>query len=78
MDIHSMEKIVTDSGEIINVSTNGIENVWSHFKRMIFGTYYKVSKTHLQKYVDEFIFRFNTKELGEIERFELYLQWMAA
>ena len=28
---------VTDEGEIITVSTNGIENAWSHFKRMIFG-----------------------------------------
>lgn len=34
----------TDEGEIIVVSTNGIENVWSHFKRMIFGIYYHVSK----------------------------------
>lgn len=72
------EKIVTDTGEVIQVSTNGIENVWSHFKRMIFGTYYKVSKTHLQHYVDEFIFRFNTRKCGEIERFELYLQCLAA
>ena len=30
---------VTDEGEIITVSTNGIENAWSHFKRMIFGIY---------------------------------------
>lgn len=36
----------TDEGEIIVVCTNGIENVWSHFKRMIFGIYYNVSKLH--------------------------------
>lgn len=71
------ERIVTADGEVIDVSTNGIENVWSHFKRMIFGTYYKVSKTHLQRYVDEFIFRFNTRKCSEIERFELYLQCIA-
>lgn len=53
------ETIVSGEGEIIYVNTNGIENVWSHFKRMIFGTYYKVSKKHMQRYVDEFVFRFN-------------------
>ena len=69
--------IVTSEGEVINVSTNGIENVWSHFKRMIFGTYYKVSKQHLQRYVDEFVFRFNTRKRGEFERFELFLRKIA-
>ena len=71
------ETIVTANGEELNVSTNRIENVWSHFKRMVFGTYYKVSKVHLQRYVDEFVFRFNTRNYGEIERFELFLQCIA-
>lgn len=71
------ELITTGDGELIQVSTNGIENVWSHFKRMIFGTYYKVSKQHLQLYVDEFVFRFNTRKYSEIERFELFLQYIA-
>ena len=71
------EKITTADGKIINVTTNGIECVWSHFKRMIFGTYYKVSKQHLQRYVDEFIFRFNTRKYSEFERFELFLQCIA-
>lgn len=71
------ETITTADGERIEVATNGIENVWSHFKRMIFGTYYKVSKKHLQRYVDEFVFRFNTRKCSEIERFELFLQCIA-
>ena len=71
--LYGME-IVTEDGEVINAYTNGIENLWSHFKRMIFGTYYQVSKKHLQLYVDEFIFRFNTRKISEIERFELFLQ----
>ncbi len=65
------EEIITSDREVINVNTKSIENVWSHFKRMIFGTYYKVSKQHLQRYVDEFVFRFNTRRCSEIERFEL-------
>lgn len=71
------KRITTIDGEELNVCTSGIENVWSHFKRMVFGTYYKVSKMHLQRYVDEFIFRFNTRKFGDIERFELFLQCIA-
>ncbi len=71
------KRVTTVDGDELNVCTNGIENVWSHFKRMVFGTYYKVSKTHLQLYVDEFVFRFNTRNCGETERFELFLQCIA-
>ena len=62
----------TDKGEVIQVSTNGIENAWSHFKRMIFGTYYSVSKKHLQRYIDEYVFRFNTRNISDIERFNYF------
>ena len=34
-------------------------------------------KKHLQRYVDEFTFRFNTRNLGDFERFELYLHNVA-
>ncbi len=41
--------------------TQNIENVWSHFKRGIYGVYRKVSSKHLQKYADEFAFRYNNR-----------------
>jgi transposase-like protein len=53
--------------------TNSIENVWSHFKRGIYGTYHWVSKKHLHSYVDEFTLRFNTRKHEERERFDLVL-----
>lgn len=68
---------IDESGNRVSVSTNGIECAWSHFKRMLYGTYYNVSKTHLQRYVDEFVFRFNTRNFGEFERFELFLHNIA-
>lgn len=50
-------------------STNGIEGFWGHFKRVIFGTYHFVSKLYLERYIDEAVFRFNTKEMKEADRF---------
>jgi len=51
-------------------STNGIENVWSILKRGIIGIYHYVSRKHLQRYCDEFAYRFNTLSLTVVERFE--------
>lgn len=50
-------------------TTNGIEGFWGHFKRVVFGTYHFVSKAYLQRYIDEAVYRFNTKELKESARF---------
>ena len=67
----------TDEGEIITISTNGIENAWSHLKRMIFGIYYCVSKKYMQRYIDEFVFRFNTRNFTDSQRFNLLLRNIA-
>ena len=56
------------------VHTNTIEGFWSLLKRGIFGIYHFTSKKHLQYYVDEFVFRFNTRHGSENERFNLLLQ----
>ena len=50
-------------GEYVNGihHTNSIEGFWSHLKRGIRSTHTSVSKQHLQKYVDEFSFRFNNR-----------------
>lgn len=69
---------ITELGEVIEVCTNGIENVWSHFKRMIFGTYYSISKMYMQKYIDEYVFRFNTRYFSNSQRFCLYLRNVAS
>src|SRR2546422_1861865 len=44
------------------VHTNTIENVWSLLKRSIVGSYHKVSKKHLNAYLDELEWRFNNRE----------------
>lgn len=52
-----------------DVTTNSIEGFWSHLRRMITGCYHSVSKKHLQEYVDEAVYRWNTRELSETEHF---------
>lgn len=53
-----------------NASTNNIEGVWTHLKKCLYGIYHTVSRKHLSKYCDEFVFRWNNKMLSDPERFE--------
>jgi transposase-like protein len=43
--------------------TNGIESFWAVLKRAHLGTFHHWSKKHLDRYVNEFAFKANTKEL---------------
>jgi transposase-like protein len=43
------------------IHTNGIENFWSVYKRGMIGIYHHASREYLQRYVDEFVFRQNTR-----------------
>jgi transposase-like protein len=45
-----------------DVHTNGIEGVWSLFKRSIVGSYHQVSAKHLDRYLEEFEWRFNQRD----------------
>lgn len=51
------------------VHTNGLENFWSLLKRMIKGTYVHVAPFHLERYLDEEVWRFNKRKLTDGQRF---------
>lgn len=51
------------------VHTNGVENFWSLLKRTIIGTYHSVHEDHLDRYLDEATYRFNTRKQGDGQRF---------
>lgn len=51
------------------VHTNGMENFWSLFKRALKGTYTHCEVFHLQRYVDEEVFRFNARKTTDADRF---------
>ena len=74
--LYHHEVVKHKNGEYVNgdASTNGIENYWSHLKRMILGIHHWVSPKHLQLYVDGQTFRHNTRNLSLCERFNLTLQ----
>jgi transposase-like protein len=58
------DRVNHDIGEYVrgDVHTNTIEGFWSHLKRGIKSTHASVSKKHIQKYVDEFVFRYNNRD----------------
>ena len=73
--IYDHKSVVHKKGEYVRgrVHTNTIEGFWSLLKRMINGTYHFTSSKHLQKYVDEMVFRYNTRNQGECSRFNAML-----
>ena len=42
--------------------TNSIEGAWSHLRKLISGIHHRPSKEHLQKYLNEFEFRYNHRK----------------
>jgi len=52
------------------VHTNTIENFWSVLKRGIYGTYHFISTKHVQNYLEEYAFRFNSRHITEAQRFD--------
>ena len=71
--VNKMETYVDGS-----VHVNGMENFWSLLKRTLKGTYVAVEPFHMQRYLDEQIFRFNNRAtrdnpLNDADRFTLAL-----
>ena len=55
---HSMGEYVKGS-----VHTNSIENFWLIFKRGYIGIYHYMSKKNLQRFINEFVFRYNYMDI---------------
>lgn len=54
---HSIDEYVRG-----DVHTNGVEGVWSLFKRSVIGSFHKISLKHLDAYLDELEWRFNNRD----------------
>ena len=56
-----------------SIHSNTVESSFSLLKRGLIGTFHHVGEQHLQRYVTEFDFRWNSRKLKDAERAELLL-----
>ena len=76
--VYDHQVIKHSEGKYVNgrIHTNTIEGFWSLLKRGIIGIYHFTSEKHLQKYVDEFVFRYNRRDEREGDRVNQMLSLM--
>ncbi len=67
---YNHESVNHSVGEYVRnqAHTNGIESFWAMLKRGYNGTYHRMSKRHLERYVTEFAGRHNIRELDTIDQ----------
>ncbi|MGQ0739537.1 MAG: IS1595 family transposase [Bacteroidota bacterium] len=70
-DAYEHRAINHDQGQYVDGSchTNTVEGYFGLFKRMVYGIYHQVSTKHLQAYVDEHNFRYNSRKQKDVDRF---------
>lgn len=66
------EYVRIEATTAFKIHTNSIEGFWSLLKRGINGTYHWVSKKHINKYLAEYSMRYNSREMSDVARFELF------
>jgi transposase len=60
--IHHSSKVYV----VGDIHTNSVEGFWSLLKRGIGGVYHAVSQKYLQTYLDEYSFRYNRRDQGNL------------
>ena len=55
------------------IHVNSIENAWSHFKRQVYGIHHWISAKHTDRYLDEFVWRYNLRGMEEGARVNAFL-----
>jgi transposase-like protein len=56
-----------------NIYTNTAESYFALIKRGHYGVFHQISKKHLHRYCDEFVFRWNGREMTDVQRRTLAL-----
>ena len=68
---HSAKEYVRlDSRVAFKIHTNTIEGFWSQVKRGIYGVYHWASAKHINRYLNEYAFRYNGKENTDFCNFD--------
>jgi transposase-like protein len=70
LDQHYQHLVINHAEKYVDgqVHTNGMENFWSLLKRSLGGTYVSVRPFHLFRYLDEQVYRYNSRELADGQR----------
>jgi hypothetical protein len=56
--------------------TNTIEGAWSQLKKTLMATYHKTTRKHLQRYLNEFTFRYNYRDLNAQQQIDCVIRNM--
>jgi transposase-like protein len=71
LDVDYIHEFIDHSESYVEgrVHTNGLENFWSLFKRVIYGTHHSVEPVHMDRYLAEATRKFNTRKQSDDMRF---------
>ena len=58
----------------MKITTNGVEGYFANLRRGIDGVYHHVGKQHMHRYLSEFNFRYNSREVTDAERAQVALK----
>jgi transposase-like protein len=62
--LYAHEVVKHEYGQYVRkggIHSNSVESFWAIFKRGYMGVYHHMSKKHIQKYLDEYTYRFNSR-----------------
>lgn len=68
---HSAEEYARMAGF---VTTNSAESFFAILKRGVYGTFHSISEAHLHRYLAEFDFRYNHRQVSDVERAEALIR----
>jgi len=71
--VHSKKEYIVQTPDGISAGVNHCESFFALLKRGVHGAWHSVSREHLQKYTNEFSFRWNTRKLSDGARFAVGL-----
>jgi hypothetical protein len=66
--VNHTEKEYVRYEDLLCIATSAVEGFFATLKRGINGVYHHVGKQHLHRYLTEFDFRYNARDVSDVER----------
>jgi transposase-like protein len=71
---HSEKEYARVEPDGVVATTNTVEGFFSLLKRGVYGSFHHISKQHLHRYLSEFDFRYNARDVDDGERRQLVIK----